>query len=283
MNLNARPLIAILGGRNLPQPGQSWNLSRFIKSGAEMIVALHRVAQISQRRQGRILAPGLARILNSQVEMVITRATRGRKAEIDVSDHEALWAAAMEDVFRETQTDIAVEVGPSIQKVLAQGYARTNILLGQEDLTASAVLAREARNLASEVTRINETTRKTIAKIVRQGLADGLSVTETADVMRTVLPQVNSTRAFTIARNEMANAWTQGSVRSFQQSDTLTHVSVVGCQSREEELWTKPEYQEFLYRGESTCNAQDIPVYDAHTLKWHINHSGTLVPSAFRD
>ena len=89
------------------------------------------------------------------------------------------------------------------------------------------------------------------------------------------LPAFNASRINTIARTETNNAWTRGSVASFQESTTLSHVSVIGCEAREP---NSPQY-----RGESTCNVQDVPVEDAGLLDFHPNHTGTIVPSRFRE
>ena len=55
----------------------------------------------------------------------------------------------------------------------------------------------------------------------------------------------------------------------------ITHVSVIGCEAREP---GSPQY-----RGESTCNIQDVPINDADKLEFHPNHTGTIVPSRFRN
>ena len=49
----------------------------------------------------------------------------------------------------------------------------------------------------------------------------------------------------------------------------------IGCEAREAGSPT--------YRGESTCNIEDVPVSDADKLRFHPNHTGTMVPSKFRE
>jgi hypothetical protein len=54
---------------------------------------------------------------------------------------------------------------------------------------------------------------------------------------------------------------------------TILTVSVVGCQMRE------PKGP--VFHGESTCNIEEVSVYDMDLLEFHPNHTGTIVPAEF--
>jgi hypothetical protein len=119
--------------------------------------------------------------------------------------------------------------------------------------------------------------------VIRSSIADGHTVAETAKVLEERMPKIAAARIRTIARTETMMAWTEGSIASLQQSGVVTHVSVIGCESREEGSWGRPSFQQFMYRGEGTCNIQDVPIADAHLLNFHPNHTGSVVPSRFKE
>src|SRR5437588_11165492 len=105
-----------------------------------------------------------------------------------------------------------------------------------------------------------------------------MSVSETAGLLERELPPIFGNRALTIARTELNSAWSLGAANSFLQSETLTHISVIGCEARE------PRSPHFL--GESTCIYPDLPVHQLDeflAIGFHPNHTGNLVPSRFRN
>jgi len=148
--------------------------------------------------------------------------------------------------------------------------------LGQAGETAgNQRLAREARDIAQRITGINDTTRKQFERAIQNAIGQGMTVTETAQFLVDKFPDMAESRIRTIARTELNGAYAKGSVASYLQSDVVAHVSVIGCEAREPGSPT--------YRGESTCNIQDVPVVDADNLQFHPNHTGTIVPSGFRE
>lgn len=277
--LNAPALIETVGGKTLVIPPGGWNAHAFALHGLPMIITLARVAKIIQKQAAADMARAMAKLFEDQVREIVARATRskGAKAEItlEFAQHETLWKQAIDAVLKETGTQVVSKVLPSVQSVMAQGYSKVGILLAQDPVhDVAAHIARQARGIAEEVTRVNNTTRRIIETQVRQSIQAGQNVAETANAIQEVAPRIMGSRALTIARTELNKAWTQGAVRSFKESETLTHISVIGCEAREE---NSPQY-----RGESTCNIQDVPVGDADSLEFHINHTGNMVPSRFR-
>lgn len=287
--LNARRLIHAVGGKALFIPKDGWRATTFRLFGQAMIVAMHRAALITQRQQTALVARAVAAQFKKQIEEVIQRflstSTFGRSAkapgDVFLPAHEQLLLEILNDVLEETGARVTAEILPSVQSTLDQGYSKTSMLLAQRPVRGSIGLQRRSQALASRITNISATTRRRFQTILNNAVREGLSIQQTAQLIRQRIPQIQANRALTIARTEINNAWREGAIQSFKESATLTLVSVIGCESREEDRWETPSYAPYLYRGESTCNIQDVPVADSDKLEFHINHTGTLVPSGF--
>lgn len=284
IKINARLLIQLVGSKALHVPPGGWHAHSFAEHGEAMLRALWRVSQLVQRKAAPEIARAAKHHFNRQLEAVLAIVLKGKPAKsellqivVDAAGQESLWAAAINKVMAEAGISITAEVLPTIQSVMGQGYSKTNLLMGLKERDVAGQIARQARGLAQKITRIDQTTRGVMERIVRDGIAEGMTVVDVARSLQDRFSQISSSRAITIARTETSNAWTQGTANSLKQADTLTHVSVIGCQAREE---NSPKY-----RDESTCNIEDVPVSQIDALMevgWHINHTGSLVPSAFR-
>jgi hypothetical protein len=73
----------------------------------------------------------------------------------------------------------------------------------------------------------------------------------------------------------MGKAADAGAAAAYKSNPAITYVSVVGCQAIEPGIPT--------YHGIPTCNIQNVPVHDCDKLEFHINHTGCIVPSGFKD
>jgi hypothetical protein len=296
--LNATRFLQVVSGKTIVIPPDGWHAHNFAVHGASMIKTLHRAAQITQRRSWPEIARISVKIFRKQLDKVIAlvekrHGTRrslsgkigfeltGGPSFVDVAfeNNEALWLQALNEVFAETGNELSAELMPPIQSVMAQGYSKTNLLLGQtaaEDI--SVTVAKQSRGIAQKITKINQTTRNKFEEIITDGIGENLTVTEIARSLQEQLPAINQSRTLTIARTESMAAWNQGSVASFKESKTLTTLDVIGCQAREE---NSPQW-----KGESTCNATNIPIQEIDefmAIGFHINHTGTLVASGFRN
>jgi len=293
-HVNATKLIDAVHGRKFTPPAGGWNADTFSKEGATLIILLTRVAKITQRKAVPIIADAFVRLIHFQFAEVKTRvyhrlgrsrATGGRfKAEIEVTlpGDGQVWLHALREVFAE-QGDNAVKIiGPEVQSTMAQGYSRTSVILGQpNDPAANAGISRRAQETARGLIKLDETTEQAWTRTVEQSLKDGDTVAETALHLEERVQAMARSRSMTVARTEAMKAFTHGSIQAFKESKTLSHCSVIGCESRELERWTQPSYQQFMFRGESTCNIQDVAVADLDKLNFHPNHTGVLVPSKF--
>lgn len=281
--LNAHRQVKAAGGARLVIPKDGWNSQSFVAHGAALIATQYRVARLVQRKAGVLVAKAMKKYLDDQLESVIRNALaqHGVKAvaEFRIPQNERLWLNAIDEVLKESKIEVELRLVPTLQSVAAQGYSRTNILLNQTDTQAAARrLAREAQDIAEHVVSINDTTRERIVRRVRDSISDGETVTETAQKLRREVPPINSGRALTIARTETSNAYTEGIAEAFRQSETLSHVSVIGCEAREP---NSPKFD-----GESTCNFADLEIErldEFLAVGFHPNHTGVLVPSGFKD
>jgi hypothetical protein len=295
--INARRLIQAVHGSKFSPPRGGWNRETFSREGHGLIITLARVAKITQRKAIPEVAGAFSRLVRFQAQEVINivrhrmgnrASAQGRhlKAEIEIvlPVHEDLWARAIAEVFSE-QGDNAIKIlTPPIQSVMAQGYSRTSILFGQEaDPSHNAGIARRAQEMTREIVKVNDTTAEQMRRVVAESIRDGLTVAETTAKLLERVEGMTQSRALTIARTEVQTAWTEGAIQTFREARTLTHCSVIGCESRETDRWDSPSYQQFMFAGQSTCNIQDVPVHDLDQLNFHPNHTGVLVPSRFTD
>jgi len=295
--LNSIRFLGVVGGKALHIPKDGWRAHTFRLFGHSMIMTMHRVALITQRQQQAEIVRVAVRIFKEQMEEMLKRflnrsplaVTRSVKVGFELSSgdiflhaHEALMLDVLNQVLKETGEKVTAKILPGMQSTLAQGYSKTSALLAQTtEVRNNPAFQRRARQLASRITNISDTTRKRLETILKTAVNEQLSVADTVKMIRTKLPKIQANRALTIARTELNHAWSEGAKQAFKESQTLTHVSVIGCESREADRWGTPAYEPYMYRGESTCNAQDVPVADLDKLQWHINHTGTVIPSGF--
>jgi len=286
-----------LVGKRLEIPARGWTVAEFVRQGVLLQRTMVRLARLTQARAIPPMAKEVSRLFTNQMEEVIRRVLRRAQpkaatisGEVSskvslVTNNEALWIQAIEEVFAERGIPLTAEIIPPVQSVMAQGYSKIGALMNQPaNPDTNPRLLREAQKIAERVTQINETTRNVLRGTIQESVASGAGVAETVDAIRDRVPDINARRSVTIARTELSNAWTRGAAASFLESKVITELSVIGCQSREEERWGEPSYP-WMWRGESTCGARGIPLGELERvveIGWHPNHTGTLVASAFR-
>jgi hypothetical protein len=246
----------------------------FASKGTSALTSYVRLSKVSRMKRERVLANKVAKVINGQYIAVGTwLRTKSWDDEL---------AAAMNRVFEEEGVKMRAVVKPDLQGTMAQGYSRTHAMMGTEPPVNPPVWSTEVERFAQQVTRVNDTTRQNIEATIRRGLESGQTIGEIAGQLVDDAAGIAQRRAITIARTEIGRAWANGAIRSMIEGGAVSHVSVIGCQSREEARWGDLSYQPYLYRGESTCNIKDVPIEDALDLEWHPNHTGTVVPSRFR-
>ncbi len=277
---SAGQFLSIIGGKGTSRiPEDGWDATTFAEHGEWLMVTQTRIGKLVQRKAVPHVAKLANKILAGQTERIISKVENTFAVDIFFPQHAELWRQAIQEVFDETGLQVTTELVAPIQSVMSQGYSKTSQLLAQEPLpTANAMLARKAQGIAQKITRINDTTRNLFERNIALAIDQGMTVTETAAQLRATIPGINVNRSMTIARTELSQAWTMGSAESFKESETLTHVSTIGCEAEEP---TSPQYN-----GRSTCNYPDLPITELDAFMatgYHPNHTGVMVASAFRD
>lgn len=285
--LNAWVQSFLLAGKAMRAPVGGWTSGSFAAEGPNVVQFLHRNAQVSWRRNVPMLARAFTQLVRDRVSVMVETATGGRvkgTVMVELPNNFELWAEALRTAFDEIGVEATVDLVKPIQSTLGQGYSRTATTVGAEVAAgASGDLAREARGIAQRIARVDDNTRGMFEKQIRKALQEGQSAIETARTLKRTIPEVSDARAMTVARTELSRAYNQGAIAAMKATPGLTHISVIGCQSREKERWNQASYQQFMYRGESTCNIQHVPIEDAEKLNFHPNHTGTIVPDAFAE
>lgn len=246
-----------------------------------------RAKRIAQLRGIRSITPYLKAKMKELVEIIIRDVyeRKDRRGEVirkelefavnPVGD-EQLWADAINSAMADYGVEATVDMIPRLQSVASEVYGRTTILLGgQAAANASNLVLASIRDMAAQVTSINETTRRQLVTIMRQGISEGDSVSGVALRLRDSLPERLWPRIPTIARTEMGRAVDRGSALAMEQQGSVKTVDVIGCQAVEPGIPT--------YHGRPTCNIVGVPVHDAKNLQFHINHTGCIVPGSFFD
>ena len=217
---------------------------------------------------------------------------------------ERMWEDALEAVFAEDPTKgrILKVFKPHYQSVMANITHKTSVLIpprysggrpsspvipvtyvetpklppNPKPLTQAEfnkLITAKADNLCNLVTGISETTKKRMRRIFQEKLDAGATMGDVIQTFRDSFPQIAASRIPTIVRTELGRAANEAQILSFKNSLSVTHCSVVGCQAVEENSPT--------YRGFHTCNIRNVPVEDLELVEFHINHTGSWVPTGF--
>jgi hypothetical protein len=166
---------------------------------------------------------------------------------------------------------------PSAQ-VIPVTYVETPAVPSGRPLTQAEfnkLITAKADNLCNLVTGISETTKKRMRRIFQEKINAGATMGEVIQTMRDSFPQIAANRIPTIVRTELGRAANEAQILSFKNSLSVTHCSVVGCQAVEDDSPT--------YMGFHTCNIRNVPVQDLELVEFHINHTGSWVPTGFRN
>ncbi len=276
----------------VPDGGWTWENFNGTTNGRRLQADMHKVRIQAMAKGLRLLSKPLARLMREQVETVCNyvdeRISRyegtasiefmGLKSRVTISGGQgnAFLADALNAVFGD-DADIKVSktVRGALQSVADDVADKTSRLLGTELSEHGRILnQRQANQIATEVTRINDTTRERIQETVRRTLEDGGTVVDAIDSVRKRIPQIATNRVPTIVRTEMGRAADYAAIQSMRESNVVTHVSVVGCEAIEPGIPT--------FRGIPTCNIKNIPMAFAGDLRFHPNHTGAVIATGFK-
>lgn len=244
-----------------------WTDDVFLVKGAELSRALLRVARTVRAERAARLARQTRQWFNS-ISRNLDERLRGRVG------YTLSVVGVVDDVLEEAAITGVLSLSPTITEGISTAYDTTGRLMGvalpDPDRTR---LARAGGEIADRIVNINETTRSQIRGVITTAVNDGRTPQEVAQLVRDQISGSSASRSMTIARTEMGRAFDTGTLEALTQSGLVSHISVIGCQKREPSSPT--------YRGESTCNIQDVPIEDAPLLEFHPNHTGVIVASRF--
>lgn len=103
---------------------------------------------------------------------------------------------------------------------------------------------------ARKVTKINNTTKKTLARIIKKGIANGLSNKEIADLIRQVNIGINRTRASLIARTEVHTAAVYGQDEAVTASRLKTEKEWISALDHRTRTFPKSKFDHVKAFGE---------------------------------
>ena len=274
-------------------PSDGWTMESFnTQNGAQLIRDMEMVQRAAKAKGARLVTKNLTLVMRKQITYVLElvsasvnryagiAATRGAKASTTITmqaaQHGELWAQALNDAFRILGREVEVTMQPAMQSVADDILEKNTTLLtgGKPSVASKRVMQQSVNEIAREVTRIDTTTKTRLARVISDGIDAGLSPAALMEDVRTKIPQIATNRVPTIVRTEMGRVADRAAVRSMKDSNVVTHVSVTGCEAIEPGIPT--------FRGVPTCNIKNVPIEYSGDLRFHINHTGAIIASAFR-
>lgn len=280
---------------NPPEGG--WTQESYLEVARELMLSMHNA---SSRFRARMLSPVLKEVngvFERQLRNVIRFALNGNrqsgnrdvKAEVatqvkpetvqteDSTLGDAfLWAAAIAAAFSIPDPETQLRLRPSIEATVLRGYNTSARHLGTSEISGlTPTLRRGVNEIAINLSRIDSHSQELMERIIQRSISEGLNISETANALSQEFPKYSSYRKVNVARTELNNAYNAGVKEAIASSGNVTHVSVIGCRAR--------EVNSPRYAGVSTCNISFVPIHDMQLLTFHPNHTGSIVPSAFRN
>jgi hypothetical protein len=200
----------------------------------------------------------------------------GQKVVIDVEGDERAWLRAIQANLEKFNIDITVRAAGTYSRTARTGYEAVSVQLGHSPTKQELDrISKDGLRLAQRVTGITQTTRDRLEAELFKAREDELTLPEAVKYLRKKFPQIAYNRIPTIARTEMGRLLDHATVKALKGSSMVLEVSVVGCEAIEPDSPT--------YKGIPTCNIQGVPVEDADKLEFHINHTGAIIASKFRE
>jgi hypothetical protein len=280
-------------------PEGGWNFENFRSpAGVQLVRDQINVQRMAKLKGARLLTKPLTLLMRAQVLSVITifgkryaaatglGLTPGQRGTdfygkqvtrvLTVNQHSGLWAQAIEEAFAKEGASVTATVRPAMQSVADDVLDKTTTLLtGQKASDVSKhVIRTQVNEIATKVTRINNTTRSNLSKLIGKAIDDGTPPFAVMELVRDKIPGIATNRVPTIVRTEMGLAADRASIRAMKDSAVVTHVSVTGCEAIEKGIPT--------WNGIPTCNIRNVPIEYSGELQFHPNHTGAIIASVFR-
>ena len=168
---------------------------------------------------------------------------------------------------------------PVYQSLIDRSYARSRYLIGEADGLVNPMLANRNEKILRNLRDVQSSTKNMAdfrigklvdsPKFVESSWANAVAAAVASVSERIISPS----RLNTFGRTESFIAVDEGLKEAVKISDSITHMSVVGCRAVEPNIPT--------YQGTPTCNIENVPISDVDSVQFHVNHTGAWFPSRF--
>lgn len=142
-------------------------------------------------------APKIYRALVQQLKAFTSALREGRTDQM-------IWNVGIGQVLRQMHVEGAIREGRHTMRMLREGV-EVKRLGNNEEWTAEVIRLLQVHN-ANLVSKITETTREYLLAKLEEGLMEGMSLNEIADVLDREIEQTYINRSFAIARTELNRA-----------------------------------------------------------------------------
>lgn len=279
----ASPALLFKSYRQSKVPEGGWTQENFYtENGVRLVqdwVKMNRSATTKNARMlARTLKALIERILYETADRMEDIAELSEKKQVYAYQRKntvlsGVWGNVISEVLRDFSGDVQEAVQPYMQSTADDVVDKGRQLLGSSvTRTDTTAITNSVRQAAREITSVPATIRDKINRIIQREYDKGSSVFDTIAAVRRQTPSLAAGRIATIVRTELGRAADIANIQAAMEG-TCTHMSVIGCETIE---------RTYTYRGLPTCNIQNVPINECMNVRFHPNHTGCWVPSAFR-
>lgn len=263
-------------------PDGGWTQEFFEGVTAETLLSdISSVINVAKLNGVKSLVSGLSSLADEEFNELISEGysnysaiTGSRSHEVTSSDNLLLlvWLLALKQISAKYTMRLTLTATPIIQSVVDNVYRKVMDLLGVVPTRSQlTIMVNRARNFAESLRQVNTTTDERLTQTISRANSSTMAGIEA--LLLSKKPYIFTSRIGVIARTEIGRAADIAVISAYRDSKSVSHVSVIGCQAVEDDSPT--------YNGIPTCNIQNVPIQDVERLKFHPNHTGIIIPSAF--
>ncbi len=279
----ASPALLFKSYRQSKVPEGGWTQESFYtENGVRLVQDWVKMNRSATTKNARMLA----RTLKALIEKILYEIADRMEGIAELSEKKhphtyqrkttvlsGVWGNIINEVLHDFSGDVQEAVQPYMQSTADDVVDKGRQLLGSTvNRTDTTTINNSVRQAAREITSVPNTIRDRINRIIQREHDKGSSVFDTIAAVRRQTPSLAAGRIATIVRTELGRAADIANIQAAMEG-TCTHMSVIGCETIE---------RTYTYRGLPTCNIQNVPINECMNVRFHPNHTGCWVPSAFR-
>lgn len=279
----ASPALLFKSYRQSKVPEGGWTQENFYtENGVRLVQDWVKMNRSATTKNARMLARTLKALIEKILYEIADRmediAELSEKKQVYAYQRKntvlsGVWGNVISEVLRDFSGDVQEAVQPYMQSTADDVVDKGRQLLGSSvTRTDTTTITNSVRQAAREITSVPATIRDKINRIIQREYDKGSSVFDTIAAVRRQTPSLAAGRIATIVRTELGRAADIANIQAAMEG-TCTHMSVIGCETIE---------RTYTYRGLPTCNIQNVPINECMNVRFHPNHTGCWVPSAFR-